>query len=540
MKRFLSILIALILVLSLFAVNIVAFADDEATTNPGTEQSGSAGEGEGDEEEDVVIPHAEVGFNWQKYQELFMSTQRFEIEMSENFMLDIDWLYDAELVREIFPGIIYNVWPKEDLEEKTEEFTLTFDLNGIPESSYMGYYCEKDDTYYIEHELDEGKCPDCGGDVVWKRHKEYESVDYKETQHIKLPSAPVAPSGQKFGGWELISDGLPTWREGVLYKASTEIAMPADDMTVKAVWVDIEEELKDETPDDVIYVLYCNTSRTDPREEMEDWSHCSIKSNFSVTTEGWWYFRFAVLDGANANKSNYSFDWEDVLATTYDNVQDAIDDDDPSTDPDAMEDLTLRGYAVDTTRPIISLSKSMEDKHELGIIVGTKYNISTSLEIEDCSGTTVNYVVYKLVNKAWVQIYDSSRVEEERVVEGYEDFISKDGAITPVEDDVTGEYIYKIVYTVVDDWGNVGVREDDSEAESVELLLKVVREEKAPAKTDPVEVWKIVLYVVAGLSAVGIVVLLLIKPKKEAVADGRYNVKADEGGEQPDGNEPKE
>ena len=37
------------------------------------------------------------------------------------------------------------------------------------------------------------------------------------------------------------------------------------------------------------------------------------------------------------------------------------------------------------------------------------------------------------------------------------------------------------------------------------------------------EAWKIVLYVIAGLSALGIIVLLCIKPKEQK-ADARYNV----------------
>lgn len=381
MKKLLSLLIALVLVVSLFATSVVAFAADDDETTPDTETEAR-----------------EVGFDEEAFWEaLDEANLQLFFEMSSTFMLSNEWLDNAETVQKVFPGIIYVLEEAED-EEGEDEAEAT---------------AEDDEE-----------------------------------------------------------DG-----EG-------------------------EEEVV--TPNDKIYVEYCRPS-DDPRDT--DWQTCAVTSTFSMVTAGDWYFRYAVVDGAKASESGYSFDSEDVLARS----------------------VAFNRNAKDTTNPVIELSSSMKDKHESGLTAGTNYTISKSLTITDSSSTTTHYVVYKKVGTAvegadsdgWILIYDS---KTSTITEGYEDSISTTGTIKPSDDDVTGDYIYKVVYSVVDAYGNVGVQSSGSITEYNPTLLLKVKAAEVEDKSN-VEVWKIVLYVIAGVSAVGIVVLLCIKPKKE-VADGRFNANA--------------
>lgn len=292
----------------------------------------------------------------------------------------------------------------------------------------------------------------------------------------------------------------------VLEEADDEEDEYEPEATAEGDEEDTEGEEEVVTPNDKIYIEYCRPS-DDPRDS--EWQTCAVTSTFSMTSAGDWYFRYAVVDGAKASVKDYSFDSADVLARSS----------------------VLERNAKDTTNPVVDLSSSMKDKHDTGLTAGTNYTVSTSLTITDCSSTTTTYEVYKKVGKdvegadsdGWILIYDS---KTSTVTEGYEDSISTTGTIKPSDDDVTGEYIYKIVYTVVDAYGNIGVRDSKLNTEyHPELLLKV----NAAAADDNsnVEIWKIVLYVIAGASAIGIIVLLCIKPKQE-VADGRYNANATE------------
>ena len=485
MKRFLSLIIVLILAFSMFAVTAIAFADEETTT-PDTEV------------EEYV--HPEVTFNAEAFKQYVWDRHPANIEMSKTFMLAEDWWNDAAIVNEIFEGINYNILPDEDLEGKEEEFTVTYNKG--------------------EHAAEDVTLP--------------EDANYKETQHVKLADALDAETGYKFAGWKVISELGAQVMPNETLAAGAKFAMPASNVTVYAQWIAEDEEIVEAVANDKIYVLYCNPS-SDPREDMEDWSRCLVTSTFSVTTSGSWGFRFAVVDGTKASKSGYTFDWDDVLATSFDNVLDILDN---GGTPVKSDDLTLWSTAQDTLKPTAALSESMKTKQTNGLTVGVTYTISTSLDIDDSSSTTVTYVVYKQVGTnvdeadadGWVLIYDS---KSRAVTEGYESYISTSGVITPAESDVSDTPVYKVVYTIVDAYGNYAVFSENKDTLGDEtgyhptLLLKVV-----PAEVDStdkaVEVWKIILYIVAGLSAVGIVVLLCIKPKQAVVADGRYTVKGED------------
>lgn len=265
------------------------------------------------------------------------------------------------------------------------------------------------------------------------------------------------------------------------------------------------EEGEEPLPNDKIYVMYCNPS-TDPR--ADDWSACSVANTFSVTSQGSWWFYYAVVDGEAAAESNYTFNKDDVLADS--------------------KSAIIKTQSQDTTHPVVSLSESLRNKQEEGLTVGTSYTVSTSLTIDDCSSTTVTYKVYKNVGKqtegadsdGWLLIYDS---EAREVTEGYEDYITTGGVITPAKEDVSDTYAYKVVYSVVDRAGFYGVMSNETSDKifNPTLMLKVKENPSDGSNTSKLATWKIVLFVIAGVSALGIVILLCIKPKKQT-ADERY------------------
>ena len=182
----------------------------------------------------------------------------------------------------------------------------------------------------------------------------------------------------------------------------------------------------------------------------------------------------------------------------------------------------------------------MKNKVDSGLVAGEGYTPSTSLDITDNNSSTVKvtYVISKLARKGatvyiydeatkeytskklsedtWIKIYDSSN--SSWVHKDYTEFVNTSGRITPSANEITTEKIYKITYSAKDPNGYFGIAGEPEEGGAYEeahpeMLLSVV----APKNTDDdgskVEAWKIVLYVIAGLSAVGIVVLLCIKPK---------------------------
>lgn len=510
MKRFLSILIVLALMVSLFAVGAVAFAEDSHDEETG--------------------PSHKVTFNFDKFKQYVLDVDRdYYLEMDSKFMLNNKWWQDAAKVQEIFTGINYRVQPAEDIKDE--------DGNEKTEPKYTVHYAEYDAT----------KTDDTApSDESWL-----------ETRHFDLPRAPQAKLNEPaeegaegtpvayFAGWKIEatepSNELPVCLQGT-FAAGATIAMPAFDITVTGVWKETEEEAKDEVkPDDVIWLLYVSPSGS-VTDDMDNWSRQRVTSSINLASEGEWNFRFAVVDGAKvAASSDYTFKYDDVLTTTYAEVEKLIEqaDAEGTTVDDAAAEAvngTLTYYVQDTTAPKAELSASQIKTTDEGLTVGTAYSISTSLDVTDCSSYDVTYIVYKKVGTAvvgadsegWLQIYDSKKAE---VAEGYENNITTGGVITPLDEDVTGDSVYKIVYTVVDRVsGKQAVKDTLGNAETTEeyhptMLLKVKANPDDASAAASVNVWKIVLYVIAGLSAVGIIVLLFVKPK-QVKADARYNSNA--------------
>lgn len=166
-------------------------------------------------------------------------------------------------------------------------------------------------------------------------------------------------------------------------------------------------------------------------------------------------------------------------------------------------------YIVDRKAPVVEMGTTLTDKVAIGLTVGSAYTVSTSsssIKVTDLSTTTTTYVINKRINGAYVQVYSSV----DGLSEDYEGTDISSGTITPTADDVLTEATYQIIYTVTDAYGYVSA--------------PLVAEFKVNAKASDVEeqakvdVLKIVLYIIAGLSAAGIVVLLVIKPKQQAPA----------------------
>ena len=519
MKRVLSLFIALVLVFSMFAVTAVAFAEGGNGSSGGTTT-----------ESRVSFKDEAVA----KFKELVFDKHPASIEMSTTFTLDgtvtvdgkeVVWYKDYTLLHTIFPGIRY-------IELKDAKNVLDKDDDGFDTvTKYSVTYDYNLENLELEAD-DEGKTPSKPNNPAAKQ--------YQVTEHVELAKAPtVKVIDHEFAGWEIsfVAEGKTAEYNDYIFPAGYTFNMPEADVTVKAIWKNTASEESEDIPEvfysDIVYILYSNSGS---REDMKDWERCPVTGKgadtFTIDTKGWWDFRFAIVDGANMAQSEHSLDWDaDVLATTFDNVQALMDGGEEDEKVLQANNYTLRSFADDTTHPEIKLSSAMIKKSEEGLTVGTNYSISTALDIEEAgASTTVTYVVYKWVNGEDVLIYDSSKLTD-KVTEGYEKNISSTGTITPLEEDVNvkNSYVYKIVYSVVDTNGYFGVDAKATKLEEFnpELKLSVKAKPVTPGKIDAVEAWKIVLYVVAGLSAVGIVVLLFVKPKQTvATADGRYNANA--------------
>ena len=181
-------------------------------------------------------------------------------------------------------------------------------------------------------------------------------------------------------------------------------------------------------------------------------------------------------------------------------------------------------YAQDVDNPIITLNQTRYDDYtKKGITVGTRYSIPTTLLFtmtDDGKGTsssyiTVYYVIEKMIDGNWTAIYDSSK-DTKVLDDKYSDFVSASGILAG-NDDVSSnskDYKYRVKYSFKDQYGYTGVDKDGNAPEFV-LNLYVNAKKATEEEQDTAKVWQIVLYVIAGLAAVGIVVLLCIKPKQE-------------------------
>lgn len=239
--------------------------------------------------------------------------------------------------------------------------------------------------------------------------------------------------------------------------------------------------------------------------------YAAAEEQIDVNSVGWWSFRFVVVrphatteekEGEEA-KTTYSVDYtKDIVAKSQ----------------------LVSLYAQDVDNPIITLNQTRYDDYtKKGITVGTRYSIPTTLLFtmtDDGKGTsssyiTVYYVIEKMIDGNWTAIYDSSK-DTKVLDDKYSDFVSASGILAG-NDDVSSnskDYKYRVKYSFKDQYGYTGVDKDGNAPEFV-LNLYVNAKKATEEEQDTAKVWQIVLYVIAGLAAVGIVVLLCIKPKQE-------------------------
>lgn len=163
-------------------------------------------------------------------------------------------------------------------------------------------------------------------------------------------------------------------------------------------------------------------------------------------------------------------------------------------------------YVVDATAPILEKGTTLADKESAGITVGNSFTVSTAstyVKVTDSSTYTTSYVIKKLINGEYVVVYSSV----DGLSEDYEGTDIKSGTITPTADDVLEKATYQVVYSVTD--ANGYVSEDLVAELKVNAATEDVEEEKK------VNVWKIVLYCIAGLAAVGLVVVIFFVKTKQ-------------------------
>lgn len=529
-KRFFSLLIALVLLVSMFALPVFAFA---AEATPDTEE----GKDEATKREPLSLVAADF---IAKFKELVLDANKgLYVEMNTEFKLNQEWLDDVKKVHDLFPGINYIVLPDEDFEDADEDHKITYSMGNTEEGT--------------NHAKNKDSKPADG--------------TYKESQHVTLPSAYEAEEGYEFGGWLLpvAYDGGAVGDDGILlgetkyylYRAGDKFAMPGKDIQALAYWYQKEttddpdkdtdgeegaaavaEEKYDYTypANDIICIEYCSPS-DEPKDEH--WSRKVATESISLQTAGWWLLRYVVVDGES------SIDDDDAVITSFngEDFKEALLDKDKNVYD--WGQIALYRYAVDTKNPEITLSESMKTTMKDGLKVGTNYTIPTSLTITDSSSTSVTYVVYRYdgangfdtaagaTNKGeWVAIYDSAA--DVKILEGGEDYFSASGVIKPIAADVTDNanlYRYKVVYSVKDANGYFGIAKEENDENGFTdesgfhpTLYLGVQFSKQDAETKAkIEAWKIVLYVIAGLSAIGIVVLLFIKPKQALEGDARVS-----------------
>lgn len=279
-----------------------------------------------------------------------------------------------------------------------------------------------------------------------------------------------------------------------------------------ANFVSADGKLKEESDKVEIQYFKPGSDRGEVAEDKDKKAgYAAAEETIDVNSVGWWSFRFVVVRphatvenaGETNEKTTYSVDYtKDIVAKS---------------------DLVSL-YAQDVDNPIITLNQTRFDEYtKKGITVGTRYSVPTTLLFtmtDDGKGTSssyisVYYVIEKMIDGNWTAIYDSSK-DTKVLDDKYSDFVSASGILAG-NDDVSSnskDYKYRVKYSFKDQYGYTGVDKDGNAPEFV-LNLYVNAKKATEKEQDTAKVWQIVLYVIAGLAAVGIVVLLCIKPKQE-------------------------
>ena len=121
-------------------------------------------------------------------------------------------------------------------------FKALYDKGDIYKSEYEGWYCTPCETFYTEHQLVDGKCPDCGRDVEKLKEESYffKLSKYQDRliEHIEShPEFIQPPTRQK----EMISNFLrPGLEDLCVSRTSFKWGIPVefDPAHIVYVWVD--------------------------------------------------------------------------------------------------------------------------------------------------------------------------------------------------------------------------------------------------------------------------------------------------------------
>lgn len=269
-----------------------------------------------------------------------------------------------------------------------------------------------------------------------------------------------------------------------------------------------------ESSADKIYLQYFKPGKYPG--DFANANHAEAGKEVDVNSVGVWAFRLVVVRPTKIEEADEPAEGE----TKKDKYEYKLEE---SSIVAKSALITVNTQDVDS--PVVTVNSTKFDELvSKGITAGTRYSITTSTSLftfsddgknsdNSYSYITVNYVIEKKIDGNWTKIYDTTA--DTKVVDGYSDIVSGSG-ILATNDDVSAnkdDVKYRVIYTFVDKYGHEGV---DSEGQkSVVTLNLYVNAKKTDAETTKkVDAWKIVLYVIAGLSAVGIVVLLCIKPNQ--------------------------
>ena len=120
-------------------------------------------------------------------------------------------------------------------------FKKLYDEGKIYKGKYKGWYCTPDEAFFTDTQLVDGKCPDCGREVVWTEEEAYffklseygdKLLDYYE-KHPEF----IEPEGRKNEMIQFIKSGLD---DLCVSRTSFKWGIPVnfDDKHVVYVWLD--------------------------------------------------------------------------------------------------------------------------------------------------------------------------------------------------------------------------------------------------------------------------------------------------------------
>ena len=131
---------------------------------------------------------------------------------------------------------------EDHMEAVKKIFTRLYEKGDIYKGYYEGYYCVADESYYLERDLVDGKCPDCGRPVELTKEEAYflRLKPYQERliNHIKTHPEFIQPESRKNEMLNnFLKDDLPDLCVSrTSYKWGIQV--PFDPKHVTYVWID--------------------------------------------------------------------------------------------------------------------------------------------------------------------------------------------------------------------------------------------------------------------------------------------------------------